>query len=101
MQTLQAPQKASCKSVQKCHRREVLVDTVGKHWMVEYRGCDPVALDDQNRVEELMRLAAEAAEARVVASVFHRFSPQGVSGVVVIEESHLSIHTWPEAAYAA
>ena len=45
--------------------------------------------------------AAVAAKATVVAKAFHRFSPHGVSGVLVIEESHLSIHTWPEVGYAA
>jgi len=48
-----------------------------------------------------MEQAAIIAKTKVVASVFHPFSPQGVSGVVVIEESHLSIHTWPEHKYAA
>lgn len=73
----------------------------GRHLLVEYRNCDPNILNDQARVEELMRKAALAAEATIVASVFHQFTPQGVSGVVVIEESHLSIHTWPEHGYAA
>ena len=45
--------------------------------------------------------AANAAGATVVESVFHRFSPQGLSGVVVITESHITVHTWPEHAYAA
>jgi S-adenosylmethionine decarboxylase proenzyme len=48
-----------------------------------------------------MKRAALAAQTTLVQSVFHRFSPQGVSGVVVVEESHLSIHTWPEYGYAA
>ena len=48
-----------------------------------------------------MRRAVDAAKANVVAVTFHRFSPQGVTGVVVLEESHFSIHTWPEAGYAA
>lgn len=48
-----------------------------------------------------MRVAAKAAGATIVASVFQPFHPQGVSGVVVIEESHLSIHTWPEHGYAS
>ena len=45
--------------------------------------------------------AAEAARATIVKSVFHTFNPWGVSGVIVIEESHLTIHTWPEYKYAA
>ena len=48
-----------------------------------------------------MRNAAKASGATIVTSVFHPFFPQGISGVVVIEESHLSIHTWPEYGYAA
>ena len=48
-----------------------------------------------------MLQAAEAAGATIVQSVFHRFSPHGVTGVVVVAESHLSIHTWPEYGYAA
>lgn len=48
-----------------------------------------------------MKRAAQAAGATLVNTVFHTFSPQGVTGVVVVEESHLSIHTWPEHGYAA
>jgi S-adenosylmethionine decarboxylase proenzyme len=48
-----------------------------------------------------MEAAAQASQTTVVKSVFHPFTPQGISGVVVIEESHLSIHTWPEYGYAA
>ena len=77
------------------------MDTFGQHLLVEYHGCDLSLLNDLCRIEVLMCAAAEAAGATVVTSAFHRFSPQGVSGVVVIEESHLSIHTWPESGYAA
>ncbi|MCG8556509.1 MAG: adenosylmethionine decarboxylase [Proteobacteria bacterium] len=77
------------------------MDTRGRHLLAEYTGCEAGLLDSVERVEALMRRAAEASRATVVASVFHPFSPQGVSGVVVIEESHLSIHTWPEYGYAA
>jgi S-adenosylmethionine decarboxylase proenzyme len=77
------------------------MDTRGRHLLVEYHGCDTALLDDVAGVEALMKRAAEAANTTVVASVFQPFSPQGVSGVVVIEESHLSIHTWPEHGYAA
>jgi len=75
--------------------------THGQHLLVEYWGCDSEVLDDLGAVEALMKRAAEAAGATVVQSVFHRFSPQGVTGVVVVEESHLSIHTWPEVGYAS
>jgi S-adenosylmethionine decarboxylase len=73
----------------------------GRHLLVEYRDCDRGTLDDLDGIEDAMRRAAVEADATVVASVFHPFSPQGVTGVVVVEESHLSIHTWPEHGYAA
>ena len=77
------------------------MDTFGQHLLVEYHECDAQILNSVEAVQGLMEAAASAAKATIVQSAFHRFSPQGVSGVVVIEESHLSVHTWPEANYAA
>jgi S-adenosylmethionine decarboxylase proenzyme len=77
------------------------LSTFGTHLLVEYFGCERAVLDDSRRVEDVMRAAAEAAGATVITTAFHRFAPQGVSGVVVIAESHLAIHTWPEHGYAA
>jgi S-adenosylmethionine decarboxylase proenzyme len=73
----------------------------GQHLLAEYRGCDRELLNDIERVETHLRRAADLSGATIVAAVFHRFSPQGVTGVVVVEESHLSVHTWPEHGYAA
>lgn len=73
----------------------------GRHLLVEYHGCRPEVLDDLASVEAALRAAASAASVRVVDCVLRRFAPQGVSGVLVIEESHLAIHTWPERGYAA
>ena len=69
--------------------------------MVEFFECDRVRLNDDNFIGKIMQEAAVASGATVVKSVFHHFSPHGVSGVVVIAESHLAIHTWPEYGYAA
>lgn len=77
------------------------LNTYGRHLLVEYGGCSPDVLNDMDRIEVLMKEAAVAAGATIVTSTFHRFTPQGVSGVVVVQESHLSIHTWPELGYAA
>ena len=77
------------------------MNTRGRHLLVEYTGCDADVLDDLKRIQSLMKKAARAAQTKIVASVFQPFEPQGVTGVVVIEESHLSIHTWPEHGYAA
>jgi S-adenosylmethionine decarboxylase proenzyme len=77
------------------------LNTNGRHLLVEYAGCNFDALNDVDQIRTLMEQAARAAQMTIVASVFHPFVPQGVTGVVVLEESHLSIHTWPEIGYAA
>lgn len=77
------------------------MNTYGRHLLVEYRGCDTDILNDLALIEQVMNQAALAANATIVTSTFHPFMPHGVSGVVVVQESHLSIHTWPEYAYAA
>lgn len=74
---------------------------LGKHIVCELSGCDAQALTDLELVRSVMVGAAREANAEVMEVAFHRFMPQGVSGVVVIAESHLSIHTWPESGYAA
>ena len=74
---------------------------LGWHVIAEYEQCDKNKIDDVAYVEKHLNKAAELAGATIVKSVFHKFSPQGVSGVVVIQESHFAIHTWPEHDYAA
>lgn len=75
--------------------------TRSKHILAEFRGCPVTKLNDLTFIEASMRAAAEEARATVVSSSFHQFGPQGVSGVLVLAESHLSVHTWPEHNYAA
>ncbi len=77
------------------------MESLGRHLLVEFYGCDVGILNKATTVKELMEEAARAARATVVDSFVHQFSPFGVSGVVVIAESHLTIHTWPEYGYAA
>lgn len=74
---------------------------LGRHLIVEYSDCAKASLDDVRLLEEAMNEAVRRSGATIVRSVFHRYNPQGVSGVVVIAESHISIHTWPEYGYAA
>jgi len=74
---------------------------LGRHVLVEFYGCDSQALNQKAQLEAVMREAAEESGATVVSTAFHLFNPHGVSGVVVIAESHLTIHTWPEYNYAA
>jgi S-adenosylmethionine decarboxylase len=77
------------------------LEQLGRHILVEYYNCDEEILKDHKLIEEMMVKAATKANATVVQSVFHLFNPWGVSGAVVISESHLTIHTWPEFGYAA
>jgi S-adenosylmethionine decarboxylase len=69
--------------------------------LAEVHGCRFEILNDIKKVQDIMVNAALEAGAEIRELVFHKFSPQGVSGVVVISESHLAIHTWPELGYAA
>src|SRR5262245_49606122 len=74
---------------------------LGVHLIVECSGCAPPLLDDAAALEALLARAAALIDARVVPAGFPRFVPQGVTGLLLLEESHLSIHTWPERGYAA
>ena len=77
------------------------MQALGKHLLVELHGCNPELLKRVDVVKEILVSAAKACKATVVDTSFHEFKPFGVSGVVVIAESHFSIHTWPEYRYAA
>jgi len=74
---------------------------LGRHVLVEYYDCDPQLLDDVVYIEKSMEMAALKANATLINSTFHHFSPFGVSGVIVIQESHFAIHTWPEYGFAS
>lgn len=69
--------------------------------MIELYGCDPGVLDDLEHVQQTLLRAADLVSASVIQVVSHKFQPHGVTVVVAIAESHLSIHTWPEYGYAA
>jgi spermidine synthase len=77
------------------------MEALGKHILVEYYQCSEKVLNDPSFVEEAMTSAAKLAGATIINSTTHHFSPWGVSCVVVIQESHLSIHTWPEFKFAS
>jgi spermidine synthase len=77
------------------------MSALGNHILVEFSGCTPQIMNEVSTIEQGMVDAAIKAGATVINSTFHHFSPYGVSGVVVIQESHLAIHTWPEYGYAA
>ena len=74
---------------------------LGTHLLVELRDCNSEILKSLERVRNAMVSAAKEAKATIIDVSFHEFNPFGISGVVVIAESHLTIHTWPEYDYAA
>ena len=77
------------------------INALGRHILVEYYNCDSELLKNPKFIETYMKEAAIKMGATIVESCFHHFNPYGVSGAVIISESHLTIHTWPEYGYAA
>jgi len=75
------------------------VRCAGAHLIVDLYGAQ--RLDDIDHIEATLRRCVEAARATLLHIHLHHFQPSGVSGVAVLAESHISIHTWPEAGYAA
>lgn len=78
-----------------------MILSVGKHVLVDLHGCDKELLKKVDYISDIMYEAAKISEANVVGKFFKQFDPWGVSGVIVISESHISIHTWPEYGIAA
>lgn len=77
------------------------MNALGRHILAEIYGCDTDILNDKDYIERIMVDSALQAGAEIREVTFHKFSPLGISGVVIISESHLTIHTWPELGYAA
>jgi len=77
------------------------LNALGKHLLIELNDCNRELLNNLEAIREIMLAAAIGSGATVLGESFHQFSPQGVSGVIIIAESHLTIHTWPEHGYAA
>lgn len=75
--------------------------TMGKHFLLDLKDCNNERLDDLDFIKEVLHSVAKDAGNAVIGESFHRFLPQGVSGVVLITGAHLCIHTWPEYKYAA
>jgi len=77
------------------------MDTRSAHYLIELWDADRDMLDSVSATRQILLAAAKRANVTVLHTAFHAFNPVGVSGVIVIAESHISIHTWPEAGYAA
>jgi S-adenosylmethionine decarboxylase len=77
------------------------MESLGRHFLAEFYNCSREILDDKDKISDVMTKAVEASKATIIKPFFHKFSPQGISGIIVIAESHLAIHTWPEFGFAA
>ncbi|MBS4173783.1 adenosylmethionine decarboxylase [Bacillus sp. FJAT-49736] len=77
------------------------METMGRHVISELWGCDFEKLNNMEFIERTFVDAALKSGAEIREVAFHKFAPQGVSGVVIISESHLTIHSFPEHGYAS
>ncbi len=82
-------------------KKKKIHEPLGHHYIVEASGCNPKILSSVEKVQQILVKAAEISGAQVWSVSFSKFPPSGVSGVVVISESHISTHTWPEYKYGA
>ena len=74
---------------------------LAQHTLADLHDCDPALLRSADDLKPLLLSAIRRGGGTIVTEVFHNFSPHGVSGVIVIAESHVAIHTWPERGFAA
>ena len=76
-------------------------ENIGRHCILELYQCDEAKLNDEAFVRTTLTSSAKIAGATLINLVTHSFRPQGVTGLALLAESHISIHTWPEIGYAA
>lgn len=74
---------------------------LGIHLIADFFECDTSVINNAESVEKIMTEAVKISGATIVKPFFHRFSPHGISGIIVVAESHFAIHTWPEHSAAA
>ena len=80
---------------------EHVENNFGKHYLIELVNCSTELIKRVADVQEIFHKSAVKARATILKEYYHQFEPEGVSGVILIAESHFTIHTWPEASYAA
>jgi len=78
-----------------------MTKALGQHMLIDYFDCDSLSLRDTKVLEAAFKAAILEVGGTIVTSIFHTFSPYGISGIVVISESHVALHTWPEKNIAS
>lgn len=94
-QLLKSQQELSFTSPAELTELELEFGGLGCHLLADFYHCGTLP-SEADELEQVMVAAALVSNATIVESTFHRFNPIGLSGVVVIAESHLACHTWPE-----
>ena len=79
----------------------MLKNVLGNHYLIDYYDCNKNILSVVNNIKEIMLNAGIIGNLHIVEECFHQFKPYGVSGVLILKESHFTIHTWPEYNYAS
>ena len=75
--------------------------SLGYQLQVDFYNCNPAIINNLSAIKNILEEGANKMNLSIVKTIIHEFSPIGISGVVVIEESHIAIHTWPEHNYVA
>jgi len=91
----------SCKSNDTEILHNISSENIGRHCILELYQCDHARLNDEAFIRTSITSSAKIAGATLINLVTHSFKPQGVTGLALLAESHISIHTWPEIGYAA
>ena len=91
----------TCKSSHKETLDMISSENIGRHCILELYQCDHARLNDEAFIRTIITSSAKIAGATLINLVTHSFKPQGVTGLALLAESHISIHTWPEIGYAA
>jgi len=77
------------------------VENLGTHLILDYYGCSFEDLNDVDKLTGILEESVTKSGATLIKTVLHKFEPQGISGVLILAESHIAVHTWPEHGYAA
>ena len=83
------------------HKSEYVIKMLGNHLILDLTGCDRSLLERVDKIIPILNKVCKKAKLNAVHKYFHQFKPTGVTGVIVLKESHINIHTWPEYSKAA
>jgi S-adenosylmethionine decarboxylase len=77
------------------------MEAFGRHFILEMWDCNREIVNDAKKIMQILSEAVNDAGATIIKQFYHEFNPPGITGVAILAESHISIHTWPEEGYVA